>query len=417
MLARLAAQMQAWGHTVRIVPPWDFWALHRFLPHLIVVHNAEDAMLIALAKAARRKGTHVINLLAEGAIGPYTAPASAGRFTKTKLDHLTVCWGPKAKALLVQYGREPDRVAVCGNPRFDKYARPLMDKATFCKRYGFDPGRPLVLYATTLSPGGGFDVRDFRVLPNFDRVYARLLALREPTAQAVMTAIAALPDVQFFIKLHPHDEPTLYRRLVQERGLHNVRVFEADAIEISDALNVCDMMIHWNSTTSAEAWFLGKPTILLHLDPELDFYLIEFTDGGDLVRSPQELVRSLRHYLDGGGISPAMLAARRRYVEDWFYRVDGRSLDRVVAVLNDYLSTHEIRPQARFTAGEFYYHAQVLYRKLSGLTPPERILAWLPPNRSYATEPEVAEALGRAFEERAAGAPRRDVARKARGPR
>ncbi len=65
-------------------------------------------------------------------------------------DRLT-CWSPMVKRELVRRcGFEEDRVEIIGAPAFDGYleASNVWSREELCQRLGFDPKRPLILFAT-----------------------------------------------------------------------------------------------------------------------------------------------------------------------------------------------------------------------------------------------------------------------------
>lgn len=406
MLARLAVRLERLGHEVHIVPPFDLWTLHRVRPHAIIVHTTEDPTLRQACMAARRRGAHVINLLGEGAVSTYTEASWAGTQNPEKVDQLCIAWGPGAKELLVKYGRDPDRVVVCGNPSFDKYRGPLMEREAFCRQYGLDPARPIMLYATSLVPREGLDPEDFKHLEGFkDRIFPLYNNLRRTLTDLFFDLAEARPEVQFVVKLHPADNPGIFEETQTARGTSNVLILRHSDIDIADALNVCDLMMHWNSTSSTEGWLLGKPTLFVHLEPQLDFWLSRFRDGSDLVRTREELFERVDHYLDGGKIPPDILAAREAYIREWYYEVDGKSIDRVTKTVHDHLVRNDVRPTRAFRPIEAFYHAQVWYRRLARKSPPDRILPWKPYAQIYATEDEVEAALEAAREELDTGRP------------
>ncbi len=395
-LARLAARLEARGHEARITLPWDTWTIARWKPHAIIVHTTEDAWLRRCIRAAKRRGARVIDLLAEGTISEYVAPSWAGADSGPKLDDVAICWGPGAKEFLVRYGRDPNKVVITGNPRFDVYAGALPTKEDVCARFGLDPDKPLVVYPTSLVPPVGIDKLDHQRLANFtDHAFPRRMALRGTTTEIFLDLAQAHPDIQFLVKPHPYDTPELFEAGIASRKLTNVTLVAKDAVPIEDVLNACDVMIHWNSTTSTEAWFLGKPTILMHFDPEIDYLLTQFKDGSDLVRTPEELDERLRHYLGGGEIADHLLGARREYIAHWFDRVDGRSMDRVLDVVEEQLAGAQ-EPHGAAAAEELWTHAQVWARKLLRRKPPQPLLPWKPHQPLYPTQEEIDAAMAKA---------------------
>jgi capsular polysaccharide biosynthesis protein len=90
---------------------------------------------------------------------------------------------------------------------------------------------------------------------------------------ALMTAIAAMPEVQLAIKPHPAETPDVYRRAA--RDLPNVRVLAAET-PLPPLLAAARALVTVNSTVAIDALSLGIPSLVIGLPNNLT----PFVDAG-----------------------------------------------------------------------------------------------------------------------------------------
>lgn len=383
----LKIELEKRGHDVKIMPVYYHWEIHRFLPHLIVLPNTTNISYIGICRCAKKKNIHVVDMRAEGTVNEYVAPGWAGKYSPKGLSNFTIVWGEKPKDLMVKYGgRKPEKTYVCGNPRFDKYLRPLLTKEDFCKENNLDPNKKIILYANNLTFREGVDYTKtpdykdvFRYIPDFDEVLRKLKRLRNVTIKNLFDVIKHFPDINFIIKLHPFDYSTTdeFEEYTKKFDLKNVLIY-TDEIDISDAISVSDIFLHWSSTSSAEAWFMSKPTISVHFDESLDFYLGDIVKGSDLVRDKKGLIKKIEYYLKGGEIPKRLIQERERFIKDWYYKVDGKSTKRAADVIDQYLSSHTITPKPELCVRDIISFILFSIKKTMGLKPYQRLLFWKP---------------------------------------
>lgn len=352
---------------------------------------------------AHGQDLRVVTLHAEGVVTEPLWPFWAGVGLDASVEDGIILWGPRAKEIFVRLGREADRIFVCGNPRFDKYFRPLPTKEEFCQREGWDPHRPIVFYAASLLwvRGEDYDSRDWSFVPNASDALPRIIEQRYVTNEAFFGLAESHPEVNFVLKPHPGDgRPQEFVDEVRRRRLPNLRYFHNE-VDIADLLPVCDLFLHWNSTSSTEAWFLGKPTLSLQFDPSLDFFLSDFIRGSEILRSEAELRARVRRYLAGGQTPPEILRERDRFLRAWYGTVDGRAVERCAAALEAVYQRQPPRPRTRRTWSEWKSNAIFLAKAVLGRPPHARLAPFLPPYPDIPTPEDYArwESKARAHRE------------------
>jgi surface carbohydrate biosynthesis protein len=352
-LAFLKMQLEKRGHEVRIMGDWEYYRLYKWLPELIVVPDTINGGPRRLSRFMKRKGAHVVLLHSEGLTSTYVEKLWAGGCYQEKdLEDLEIVWGQKTKDILIKYGKEPEKLRVCGCPRFDKYKWRLLDKKEFLQAHGFDPEKKIVLYATNLV---WFKGRDYSVnleshmIEDFESTREKLEQLRETTTKYFFDCVRHFEEVLFIIKLHPEEDRGRFNQYVDKYSAKNVLVYQ-DEMEVADLINICDILIHWNSTSAMEAWILNKPTISMVFTNEVDYYLTESAQYSALVRNYETLVKKIEYYLRGGKDAAELLDVRKKTIENLFYKVDGKSTARCVELIDHYLQSHAIRVKRTMNA-------------------------------------------------------------------
>lgn len=111
-------------------------------PHVFVTTDVNMGLARGLVGLCRRRRIPTLGNVFSWDHPFYEQPSRPDRLT---------CWSPMVKMELVRRGGfEDDRVEIIGAPAFDAYLQSanVWSRAQLCHRLGFEPGRPLLLYAT-----------------------------------------------------------------------------------------------------------------------------------------------------------------------------------------------------------------------------------------------------------------------------
>jgi hypothetical protein len=163
-------------------------------------------------------------------------------------------------------------------------------------------------------------------------------------AAAVTQLAERHPDWRFLIKLHPAEIPAPYAAIAARAP--NIAL--ASRARIRDVLHHCTALLANTSTTATEAWMLGKPVFEVMFGEYEVAAPASYMAGNQVVRSIDELDASLVACVESpeGAISSAVQAARAAFLEDVYFRIDGRSAERCAAQLNALVAS-EPRPAQR----------------------------------------------------------------------
>ncbi|MGH2454264.1 MAG: hypothetical protein ACRDF5_10985 [bacterium] len=239
------------------------------------------------------------------------------------------------------YGFAPDRTTITGGPQFDVFfdAADRPERATFLRRLGLHPGRPLVVFAL-----------NHPMFTPDNAGYIRLLVEAIRQGQ-----IRGRPNL--VIRVHPWDRASEYA-VAEGDGVCVERPFGvpdpatvyeclpsiADVRHYGALMRHADVLVNIASTTSLDAIATDTPVVNIAFDlhpahPETSaarFYgfahyrpIVE-TGAVRLTRTPEELNAAVNAYLDDPGLD----AAERRLARERFLTFfDARSAWRVADAL------------------------------------------------------------------------------------
>lgn len=265
----------------------------------------------------------------------------------TGYDHYFV-WSERLRSELLRYYPEAATatVDVTGVPHFDWYQRPCMQmsRADLCSEYGFDPGRPLVLYGTATP----------HLAPTEHLIVQRLA--RD------LSEMESRP--QLLVRLHPGDAGGRFRdwspgssvaiQVPGQRGRGKLGGYcptPEENREMVSSICHADVVVNLASTLTLDAALCDRPVVNIAFDlspgrsfqavidqyyAEYDHYRTVAESGAVLLaRSPEELLAQVAACLRESGTGRG---ERRRLVDLWCGPFDGGSGRRLAAAILDRLA-------------------------------------------------------------------------------
>ena len=248
-------------------------------------------------------------------------------------------WGEfAANAIVSEHILEKERVEITGCPRFDFYADKklagIVDRKSFRRGMGIeDTEAPVILWCTNT---GNYNNRNRNVEKYIEDVAANA-GFHEPQlrieiederkqleshSRVVLELARRYAAWNFVVKIHPLED----RKVYVEWARQSKNIFIAPNLPFRAFVFHCDILLQRGCTTATEFWTQGKPVLELQMG---DFQTVwaprEHTDGNHLVFTLDEAASAIAYYLHGGSITSDLLAARRAYLEKFYYRIDGLS--------------------------------------------------------------------------------------------
>jgi hypothetical protein len=227
-------------------------------------------------------------------------------------------------------GVAAERIQVVGFPDLDSRPAPLSPKRrrSICRILGLRPDKPIVVYATSVTRYGG------------RRAYSEETADEIHRAtQEILQELAGGPNLQVVIKLHPGStarELAFYKRLA--RPFLNAVVCQMP--DISWLLQLCDILITYQSSTGIEALAYDKNVIIYNTTERANQYSPQAMRLEDdeanfvvLVDDRAQLRMAVERLLTAEALREKLRAKRRQLDPYFLFNSDGGALDRAMLLL------------------------------------------------------------------------------------
>jgi len=285
--------------------------------------------------------------------------------------------GDKMKEVYLRNNRvDESKIKVIGYPTFDwsgivgKECMPTKD--ILCKKYGIPTNKKIILLATS------FNMADLE-MDKWDEKYIHLnitkeraleikentKIIRDKTLQYITKLLDRNPDWCFVIKKHPFEKPDEYLK----RFSKNKNVFQLHSTQFYDLMFLSDVLIHWHSTTSIQAWMANKSTVLPWFKESAIVGVERKSDqqlGNYICQTFNELESSITKILNGDKIPRDQSLARERYIKEWFYSDDGLSSERASGIIYaDYLANKDNKIKYTLTPIELLRNIPKIIKYLS----------------------------------------------------
>ncbi len=293
-------------------------ALDALAPRVAITYAEAGGSGRALVLEARRRGIAVVGLQhgfiyrhwlnylheADEMLPSDGNPADTG-FPR---PDLTLLYDRLAAHHLIQEGRFPaENLCVSGSPKLDAFVETAkaMD----------GPARD------ALRASVGAAARKLAVVVT---KYAQIAG----TFDALIEAVAGMPDVQLVVKCHPAETAAPYERAAG--GAVNVRVAPASA-DLARLVAVADVLITVNSTAAIEAMPLDVPALVVALPNNLSPFVEAGAAAG--ARTRAEIGPTLRAVLYDKEFQERLAQGRRAFMARYGIEADGRAAVRAAEAI------------------------------------------------------------------------------------
>jgi len=286
-------------------------ALDALKPRVAITYAEAGGSGRALVLEARRRGIpvaglqhgfiyrHWLNYLHE-ADEMQPSPRNPADLGFPRPD-LTLVYDQFAARHLIDAGRFPDEaIAVAGSPKLDAFvesARHMDDDARAALRasVGARTDQHLVVVATKYSQMAG-------------------------AFEALIEAVAGMPDVRLVVKCHPAETAAPYERAAS--GATNVTIAPASA-DLARLVAASSALVTVNSTAAIEAMPLDVPALVVELPNNLSPFVEAGAVAGAASRA--EIGPALRSLLYDKEFRDRLAQGRRTFMARYQIAADGRA--------------------------------------------------------------------------------------------
>jgi hypothetical protein len=220
-------------------------------------------------------------------------------------------------------GLDSARVSVCGCSGFDE--RPVQTGKVDTKietKLGVGAGRPWMLVATS-GPGGVISLTHHR------KVIEGLFRLSEEVA-----------EVDFVVKLHRKDKREYYEEAANQFPNHRLILVDSSSAELPTGIlswfQGCTGVLTGSSNVAVEAMLLNVPVITMDYTGILAEGVSFIDDHATLhAFGFDELKAAVKRVVNSDGEVKLLRERAEQFVQDMYYKMDGRAVSRCVAGILD----------------------------------------------------------------------------------
>lgn len=357
LAALIAHHLDALGVECILEPLEAYRAvLAAYRPAMIVFNHLTASHLVTYSKRLAAMGVLTAVLPNEGIdYNEDQRRFNSGRHhSGAHIDHF-FCWNEVNRnemLALGQWGRT--QIDLVGVPRFDFYFAPW-SKAFDATPVPTGSGKPKVLLCTN------FQVARFYELPRREadkffaawhhripdyKDYWKAVEDHYKASRKVFDfakALVASKKFEVTLRPHPREDSARYAQWIEALPPEERAHVRLDAASnISTLILDTDLEISCETcTTALESWVAGKPTVELIFYKNPMFWQAEHGDANTPCEHPAALPGLVEKILQEGE-SAEVLAARQRHLQKWCNSPDGRSAERVAAIIAK--AVHAARP-------------------------------------------------------------------------
>ena len=226
-------------------------------------------------------------------------------------------WGDFTKEFLVENGVEPERIVVTGGPVFDETISLKPDKGEIYTELGIGPEIKKIIVFTMQGQGVG-------LRPSTEEIESGIIE--------TMKAASQCQDVLLLFQAHPEQTIEYIQKVAEKAGHSSAKVIKYHDTE--SLIAISDGVITFFSTTAIDALILGKPLLTINLSDDRDFYPFVPMGAAFGAYTKEEIMPAFKKLIE----NPEELKdGREKAIPYVVYKTDGKSLERVLDLIEEFL--------------------------------------------------------------------------------
>lgn len=309
------------------------YLFNQYRPDLVFSTTPHDDADTSVLKGAKRSAVRTISM-----------PKSWDNLSKIlfsiKTNQMLVWGGYSKRIACTLQGYSDDEVVITGAPQFDYYANPkhLIPRDIFCSSHNLNPNRPYILYGSS-----GADMCDESLFIELLREYIDIRG-GDKLQVLIRPHIGYKKDADQFARFESDGRFSIDRTERQDARLRdNWDVSTYHLSNLFNSLTHAAVCINVASTLTIDATLCGTPVINVRFDPDATVdkkrrsvlrlfetgYIKDALSIGAtwVVCSKKEFHTALDEILRDPS---AKQTQREKLIEEFAYRTDGKSAERVV---------------------------------------------------------------------------------------
>ncbi|MFW9973450.1 MAG: CDP-glycerol glycerophosphotransferase family protein [Candidatus Odinarchaeota archaeon] len=236
--------------------------------------------------------------------------------------------GEWVKQVLIKMGQDISKLEVTGQPAYDllKEEYTKIDKTAIRSKFNIDTNNIIVLYTSQpLMEGLGVD-NSF--------IPQDISSSHKEEIREICLSLYDRKDILLLIKPHPNESDDLHYQVVNEVKAKNIKVVSRKA-NIHELISISDILITRHSTTGLEAIVLDKPVIIVDILGDVDSFPYVDYNSALGVYKRENIWPAVKSIFENKQVNDTLKEGRARFIRDFAYQIDGKSSQRIVALINN----------------------------------------------------------------------------------
>lgn len=290
---------------------WNIYSIYQKRPDILLLPNTVGSNLFFEAsKYANQQGIKVFALISEGNFRTDGRSDFWGfNIDKTFYQEFVCCWSMRScEFLKTEMPEIKNKIVYTGATGFDRYLiYNFISKEDFLRKKNLLQYKKIIGYAGWAF-GKLFNKQGLEELnAYFNHVPEKIIWVKKQmflVESILKNTIENNPDVLFILKKHPSEvNPSIVGETLNEMSrLSNYPnvLYIKEGENLHDLINISDLWLGFETTTTLEAWLLNKNTILINPDP--NFTRDMHYKGSVIVRDYNNLQNLINEYYETGKI-------------------------------------------------------------------------------------------------------------------
>ncbi|NQU94923.1 MAG: UDP-N-acetylglucosamine 2-epimerase [Candidatus Omnitrophica bacterium] len=232
-------------------------------------------------------------------------------------------WGNRAVSWYEKFDNGPSKTEAIGNPSFDALTKPMrLDKNKYIQN-ALKLSRKKYL-STLITPCT--EVHRFSSFETDDVSYNLI--------KHAIKAVKSIGEMNLVVKLHPNQNIRAFMELFKKEDKNYV-IF-VHKTNLHKLIAASDVVMTPDSTVGLEAVIMQKPVVAINLGKRPS--LLPFTENGVAlgVYKGDDIKNAIEKALHDKEVKKSMELARKDFVNDFVYKLDGKCRERVRKLIKDF---------------------------------------------------------------------------------
>ncbi len=312
--------------------------LYKYKPKIVILSNPRGAInLLNALKYSKNMGFYAVTLMVEGIFREMEKKKviqSTYGLDKEQshIEDLHLQWSERNLKLMNKYIKDiqNEKIKVCGATGFDKYKIfDFLVKTDFIKKYDkekYEKVIGLAGWSFSIFLGSYFEKKKQILEKLFTDKDIEIFRKSKDLLHSIYKKlIINNPDVLFILKCHPI-EPSIELSELYGLDKFSNTIFIQHEEDIGDLINVSDLWIAFESTTSMEAWLLGKQSMFIN-PVSKDFSRAMIYKGHPVFETYEQAQEAIDDFYDTGILKgfDKLEKQRQKIIESTIQYGDGKN--------------------------------------------------------------------------------------------